>query len=400
MIFVETIAEKTAAEQRVEIVERKGKGHPDSMCDAIMDAISVALSAVYLREFGMVLHHNIDKGLLAAGKVERWFGGGRVIRPMELVIGDRATFEAEGRIIPVVDIALDAAKKWLKSNIRRIDPERDLSYRVALAPGSEELTGIFKLAGDIMVANDTSAAVGYYPFTPTEQAVLGLEKMLNSESFKERFPETGEDVKVMGVRTEDRLDLTVAMPLLSTEVMSVNEYFARKEVVVEEMRKFIADNTPFPDFHVHYNALDRAGRGLEGVYLTLLGTSAEDADSGQVGRGNRVNGLISVNRPLGTEAAAGKNPTSHVGKIYNFLANRLAKNIYGDVAGLKEVRVLLSSRIGLPVNAPPVVAVQLFAEKGFHDGVPEEAIRDICLRELQEIGGLCRELARGEHSVC
>ena len=103
-------------------MERKGTGHPDYMCDSMMDAISVALSKEYIREFGTILHHNIDKGLLAAGRVEKIFGSGRVIQPMELTIGDRATFRAGGREIPVADIAVDAAKKWVKNNMRFVGP--------------------------------------------------------------------------------------------------------------------------------------------------------------------------------------------------------------------------------------------------------------------------------------
>lgn len=123
MIVIETFRGKSVTEHRVEIVERKGTGHPDYMCDSIMETISVALSKEYIAEFGTILHHNIDKGLLAAGKVEKKFGGGRVVKPMELIIGDRATFGVAGRQIPVADIAVGAAKQWIKGNIRFVDPD-------------------------------------------------------------------------------------------------------------------------------------------------------------------------------------------------------------------------------------------------------------------------------------
>ena len=126
MIVIETFKGKSITEHSVEIVERKGTGHPDYMCDAMMDAISVALSREYIKEFGKILHHNIDKSLLAAGRVDKRFGGGSVTKPMELTIGDRATFSASGREIPVSDIAIDTAKKWLKENMRFIDPEKHL----------------------------------------------------------------------------------------------------------------------------------------------------------------------------------------------------------------------------------------------------------------------------------
>ncbi|MEK6582678.1 MAG: methionine adenosyltransferase, partial [Nitrospirota bacterium] len=322
MIIIETYKGKSITEHRVEIVERKGTGHPDYMCDSMMDAISVALSKEYIREFGTILHHNIDKGLLAAGRVEKIFGSGRVIQPMELTIGDRATFRAGGREIPVADIAVDAAKKWVKNNMRFVDPERHLKYRVVLAPGSEELTDIFLRRGKVRAANDTSAAVGYYPLSPTEKVVLELERFLNSKKFKNRYPETGEDIKVMGMRSGNLLELTVAMPLLANCIRSESAYFERKEIILCEMNRFLGRYEGFKKTEVHFNTLDEKGRGFGGIYLSLLGTSAEDADSGQVGRGNRVNGLISLNRPLGTEAAAGKNPVSHVGKIYNVLSHK------------------------------------------------------------------------------
>jgi len=132
MIIIETCKGKSSREQLLEIVERKGTGHPDYICDAVMEAISVALSREYLKEFGDILHHNIDKGLLVAGRVEKWFGGGRVLQPMELIIGDRATFSAGGRGIPVPEIAVATAKQWFRENLRMVDPERHLTYRVVL----------------------------------------------------------------------------------------------------------------------------------------------------------------------------------------------------------------------------------------------------------------------------
>ncbi|HEY6873205.1 MAG TPA: methionine adenosyltransferase [Geobacteraceae bacterium] len=400
MIVVETYRGKAVTEHRVEIVERKGTGHPDQICDSLMEAISVALSREYLREFGTILHYNIDKGLLAAGSVEKRFGGGRVIRPMELTIGDRATFRAGGKEIPVADIAVDAARRWIGENLRFVDPDRHLNFRVVLAPGSEELADIFFRPGGVRSANDTSAAVGYYPLSPTERVVLALERFINGTEFKERYPETGEDVKVMGARRGRELDLTVAMPLLAPFVASEQAYFDRKGAILGEMRGFLAQFSDFARMAVHFNTLDAPGRGLGGVYLSLLGTSAEDADSGQVGRGNRVNGLISLNRPMGTEAAAGKNPVSHVGKIYNILAHRMAREIYQEIDGVKEVYVLLLSRIGVPIDRPQMASAQLLLEKGRRIGDISRQVEDILARELADINAFCVDLAKGKYPVC
>jgi S-adenosylmethionine synthetase len=400
MIVIEPYRGVPAAGHRVEIVERKGTGHPDQICDSIMEAISVALAGVYLREFGTVLHYNIDKGLLAAGRVEKRFGGGRVLSPMELTIGDRATFSAGKKKIPVADIAVDAARTWIKTHLRSVDPVKHLKYRVVLAPGSEELTDIFSRPGKTRGANDTSAAVGYYPLSPCERAVLELERHLNSKRFKDRHPGTGEDVKVMGLRMGNVLDLTVAMPLLCRDIGSERDYFEKKEVLLREMQSFAGRSGEFNDVRVHFNTLDEKGRGLGGVYLSLLGTSAEDADSGQVGRGNRVNGLIAMNRPMGTEAAAGKNPFSHVGKIYNVLAHKIARDLYEKIEGVREVYVLLLSRIGTPIDKPQMAAVQVLPEKGRNVKELARLAEGIIASELAGINRFCAALSRGRYPVC
>ncbi len=400
MIIIEPYKGKSVSEHHVEIVERKGKGHPDYMCDSIMETISVALSKEYIKEFGTVLHHNIDKGLLVAGSVDKRFGGGKVRKPMELFIGDRATFRAAGREIPVADIAIGAAKKWFRDNMRFVDPDRHLKIRVVLAPGSAALADIFKRSGKVLGANDTSAAVGYYPLSPAEKVVLELERYLNSKKFKDTYPETGEDTKIMGLRREDSLDLTVAMPFIAHYIKSEKEYFEKKDIVQREMIRFVERFEGFKNIDVHFNTLDEQGRGLGGIYLSLLGTSAEDADSGQVGRGNRVNGLISINRPIGTEAAAGKNPVSHVGKIYNVLAHKIAKEIYEELDGIKEVYVLLLSRIGTPIDRPQMASVQVLLQRGRRINEISKTAEDILKKDLAHINNFCRELSMGKYPVC
>lgn len=387
------------AEQPVEIVERKGLGHPDSICDAVMDRISVALCREYLSRFGSVLHHNIDKGLLVAGQVEKGFGRGRVVKPMELIVGDRASFALGREKVRVNSIVRSAVTSWFAENLPRVDPVKHLRTRVVLKPGSIELADIFARKGRVLGANDTSAACGYAPLTPTEEAVLSIEKFINSPAFKLRFPSTGEDVKVMGVRKGRALGLTVACPFMARLTGSEAEYFRRKKEVKESLDEFLS-TLPFRKVDLSLNSLDAKGRGVAGVYLSLLGTSAEDADSGQVGRGNRVNGVISLMRPMGTEAAAGKNPVSHVGKIYSVLSHRMASEIYQRVDGLKEVSVWLVSEIGRPIDDPKHVYVQASARAGRKNASVHRDIEAIACEFLSAIGPFTEELARGEHPVC
>lgn len=387
------------AEQAVEIVERKGTGHPDYICDAVMERISVALSREYLKRFGTVLHHNTDKGLLVAGQVVKGFGGGKVIKPMELIVGDRASYGTGRSRVPVAEIARETVFSWFRENLPHIDPKKHLKVRVVLQPGSVELAGIFARRGRVRGANDTSAAAGYAPLTPTEQAVFATERLINSPAFKLRFPETGEDVKVMGVRRGRELDLTLACPLMASLIDSERAYFRKKREIHAAVMEFLSTR-PFSKVNLNFNSLDAKGQGTRGVYISLLGTSAEDADSGQVGRGNRVNGVISLNRPMGTEAAAGKNPVSHVGKIYSILSHQMANEIYERVEGLKEVSVWLLSEIGRPINEPKQVYVEVRPGKKPLKARITRNVWRIIDEFLLSIPAFTEELSRGEHPVC
>ena len=93
------------ASQPLEIVERKGLGHPDTICDALAENLSRALSRFYLERCGAILHHNVDKALLCGGTARPAFGGGEIAEPIEIYLAGRATAEFEGVTIPVDEIA-------------------------------------------------------------------------------------------------------------------------------------------------------------------------------------------------------------------------------------------------------------------------------------------------------
>ena len=399
-IMVRELGQVPLEQQPMEIVERKGVGHPDSICDAMLNEISVALSKEYLKKFGSIMHHNIDKGLLVAGEVERRFGGGEVKKPILMVFGDRATFEVDQDPIPVVDITIGTAKNWFRNNMRFIDPDKHVKYQVELKRGSEALTDIFRRKGKFLGANDTSAAVGFAPLTKTERLVLETEKFLNSKDFKKRFPESGEDIKVMGLRKNHDYNLTVAMAFVDRFIDSENTYFKRKDEILEETKGFVKSKFGLKNVSIGLNTLDQKGRGIGGMYLTVLGTSADDGDCGQVGRGNRVNGIIPLNRPTCSEAAAGKNPVSHVGKIYNLLTYRIADKICQNVSGVREVYVWLLSQIGQPIDQPKVATAQLIMKKGKSLKKVSGEVRETIETELANIDKFTEELVNKSISVC
>jgi S-adenosylmethionine synthetase len=398
-IVVNQLNQVPLAKQGIEIVERKGLGHPDFICDSIMNEISVALSKEYMKRFGQIVHHNIDKGLLVAGETQGRFSGGKVTKPMLLIFGDRATYEVEKERIDVDKVAIETAKDWFKTKLRFVDPDEHVKYQVEIKPGSAELTDIFSRKGEFLGANDTSAAVGYAPLTLTESLVLETERYLNSPDFKRKFPESGEDIKVMALRRNDHLELTVAMAFVDRFVKSEGDYFSKKKSVFEAMKAFV-DSKSSIKADLSFNTLDVDGRGLSGIYTTVTGTSAEEADSGEVGRGNRVNGIISLNRPSSSEAAAGKNPVSHVGKIYNLLSFRIADRIVKDVPGVEEAYVWLLSKIGIPIDQPAIASAQLVLSKTTRIEDVSSQTRDILDDEFANLGKFTKDLAEGKIPVC
>jgi S-adenosylmethionine synthetase len=397
-IIIEELKRIPIDQQRIEIVERKGLGHPDSMCDAMLEQISIVLCREYIATFGRILHHNIDKGLLVAGRTAPRLGGGTVLEPMRLVIGDRATAEYKGKRIDVHAIAETTAKEWLRKNLRFVDPDRHLIIQNELKEGAPELTDLFERA--VIGANDTSAAVGYAPLTETEQIVLATERYLNAPEFKQRFPEAGEDVKVMGYRRDRELVLTVALAFVDRFIPDCQTYFARKAEIQHALEAHLAGKKySLEQVTVYLNALDDPARAEGGMYLTVLGTSAEGGDGGQVGRGNRVNGLIALNRPMSTEAAAGKNPVSHVGKIYSVLTHYIAATLSVQVPGLREVYVCLGSQIGQPIDQPIIVSAQVMVHPGVTLADVQPSITAIIEHELSTISAFTARLAQGEWAV-
>ena len=399
-VLVTELKQVALEEQPLEICERKGLGHPDSICDAVMNEVSIELSKEYLRRFNTILHHNLDKGLLAAGETRVKFGGGEVINPMLIVYGDRATFDIGDERVPVNEIAIRSTKEWLKRNLRFIDPDIHVTYQSEIKPGAASLKDIFERKGKFLGANDTSAAVGFAPMTETERLILNLERHLNSPEFKKEFPASGEDIKIMGMRKDRRLDLTVAMAFVDHFISSEQHYFRKKAEVEDAINRFIKANYGFDEVNLGLNVLDSRGRGIGGLYLTVLGTSAEGGDSGQVGRGNNVIGVIPLNRPMSSEAAAGKNPVSHVGKIYNFLSYRIADQVFKRVNSVKESYIWLLSNIGQPINEPKVVSAQVILEGGVKLREVSSEIEETIAHEFDHLAEFCMDLAQGKIAVC
>jgi S-adenosylmethionine synthetase len=369
----------------VEIVEKKGLGHPDTICNSIVDEISINYSKYCIEKFGRVLHHNFDKALLAAGATRPEFGGGEILEPITLVLGDRATKTYNGEIIPVDSMAVETFRHWMKTHIRNIKTDH-LWYNTQLHDGSGALQDVFARDGKILPANDTSAGVGFAPFTLLEELTIDMEGLLNSQKTKNKYPFIGEDVKLMAIRNKKSLDLTVSIAMVDKYIDDEEDYFAKKSTLKTGMEDLIAQKYDL-NANVTINALDQPGRGLDGLYLTVTGTSLEHGDSGQVGRGNNPYGIIPMMRPVSMEAAAGKNPVSHIGKIYNHLCFKIANEIH-VTTGNPEVYVWMVSRIGTPINEPSMVNIHMCEPTEYEKSIS----KSIAEKELEDIELFCSSL--------
>jgi len=365
-IVVRELQQPAVEEGQVELVERKGLGHPDYISDAVAEEASRQLSIYYRERFGTIMHHNLDKVLLVGGQAAPRWGGGEVLQPIYIIVSGRATTEVRTSSgveeVPVGRIILKAVKEWVKRNLRFLDPETHVVVDYKIGKGSADLRGIFESRSASHRANDTSFGAGFAPLTTLERLVIETERTLNSQEFKSRVPASGEDVKVMGLRNGNVIDITVANAIVSRFVRDKDEYMSVKEEIKEKVLDVASKIAPNYDVRVYVNNGDIPEE--EVFYITVTGTSAEHGDDGATGRGNRVNGLITPMRPMSLEAAAGKNPVNHIGKIYNVVATELAQLIYTKVPNVREVYVRLLGQIGRPIDDPLIADVSLLMERG------------------------------------
>lgn len=383
--FVITESSATWIEDRpVEIVERKGRGHPDSLCDGIAENISRSYTRWCQENLGTHLHHNFDKVQLVAGEVEVGFGGGHLLKPVRIQIAGRATTRTpDGQAIPMDVIAIQAAKDHVRQTMNHLDPDRHCIVDCFAGHGAGELVRLVEQ----VTANDTSFGVAHWPLSQLEQLVYQTSEHLNQE-LRDRFP-IGEDVKVMGFRREDQMHLTCAVAFLAHELPSVDHYRQAKSAVCEAVAAR-AEDLIGRSVHVDINTADD-----DGAYLTLTGTSAEGGDDGATGRGNRVIGLITPLRPTSLEAAAGKNPVSHVGKLYNVLALQAAQAIVVAIRDVRQAEVILLSQIGRPLEDPLLATAHLTMKEGQLTPGVRDAVVQILQQQLNDVGDVRRAIMQG-----
>lgn len=361
-IYVEGICEMPVPMRKIELVERKCIGHPDSVADALAEEVSKALCKMYKKEFGTVLHHNTDETQIAAGQASPKFGGGHIIDPSYILLVGRATTNITDvktkdiRCLPCKPTALAAARNYLKKTFPNLDVDSEVVLDARLGQGSDDLRGVYKSSK--ILANDTSFGVGYAPYSITDRLVLTTEEYINGK-MKDILPETGQDVKVMASRVGNDITMTVACAMVDKYIDDLEHYKSAVEQMYDKVNQHALDiiGDEKINFKLDINTGDDYDKGV--IYLTCTGLSQEMGDDGSVGRGNRCNGLITPYRPMSMEATSGKNPITHIGKIYNVMSKLIAEDVAKKVSPEVEVRVRILSQIGKPVSEPLNCNIQL-----------------------------------------
>lgn len=380
----------------VELVERKGIGHPDTICDGLAEAFSAALCRLYRRRFGLILHHNVDKALLRGGASQPAFGGGVVTEPIEIYLAGRATTAVGSERIDVDAVALETTRRWLGDNLHALDVDRHVSVRCLVRPGSAELVDLWRrhATSGQWLANDTSLGAGYAPASRLERAVLAASAALESLARDAASPEIGEDIKVMGLRRRGAIELWIACAVVDRHVRDVAHYLERCARARDAALAAARAAVPGVSLGATFNAADDPASGS--VYLTVTGTSAEAGDDGQVGRGNRANGLIAPCRPMTLEAACGKNPVAHVGKIYNLVARDVAQAVVTELPEVAEAECRMLSAIGRPVRDPVQVDVRVLPRDGrVGPAALADGVRRVVDAQLARLDALVDDVVAG-----
>lgn len=397
-----------ASESEFEIVERKGRGHPDTLSDRLAELLSRTYSKYTLEKYGTVLRHQFDKLSLMGGKAEVRFGSGNFRSPVRLLINGRVTSKIGPEDLFFRDLLMSTAKKFLEAELKNFDFTIDC--RVIMETTSNRTRGMAdnNLKGSSPInfrfnprslsdipehvrplSNDTAVGCGWAPYTDLERLILEVEKKLTSDSTKEQYPWLGSDVKIMTSRVKDVVNLTIACPQVCTLVKSADEYKKNCDTIRGIINEVVKTYTSFKEVIVNLNTGDDPENEM--FYLLYTGSCIESGDEGQVSRGNRLGGVISSRRPFSIEGLSGKNPSYHAGKIYSVAALDIANKIWEEQKIPSEVYII--SQIDRFLDDPWTVVIN--SVEGIDIVKAEKVARDI----LGDLPSVTQKLIDGKYPL-
>jgi S-adenosylmethionine synthetase len=340
----------------VEMVERKGIGHPDSLADLVAEAFSRSYSRWCLDRFGVICQHVVDKVMLVGAATASGFGHVEVHRPVRALLVGSVTTRVGVDRVPVEELFAEAVASVLTAATRSREIVRHVRCEVINTAWEpyDNLPGFFHPAPVAEVhavlaaqrrANDTVYVTAHAPHSPLEQLVIDVENLLTAAE----SPPVGTDVKVLARRLERTVDLVACVPAVAEHTPDLDTYRNLVDGLRQRLARYVGERledlgVPARRVAVRLNTKDEGAR----VYLAPFGTSLGKGDVGVVGRGNRYAGTISSARPASAEAAAGKNPLHHAGKLYTIAAARIAEALHQRTGQPQHVTISASKGGALP----------------------------------------------------
>ncbi|OGJ09078.1 hypothetical protein A2456_00320 [Candidatus Nomurabacteria bacterium RIFOXYC2_FULL_36_19] len=314
----------------VEIVERKGVGHPDSLADALANEVSVVFSRYCLARFGFVLHHNVDKLYIGAGNFRTDFGSCERLQPIQVLTNGRISSRFGDEKIDIVSLQKEAIEQYLFRVLPSLGKEDIVVVPNATQFHRNEHRFTPRNQSDVPDAlspraNDTSLCVSHWPPTITESLAYRFERYFwnAEEGFAvPRFANIGQDIKVFVLREGKHIEVLLSVPTLCRHTKSFKQY-------LELIRHHEFQLTLLGKEMVSCHGLSISVRvnPQKNPYMLGIGSCVECGEEGLVGRGNTILGIIASERTHTQESWAGKNPVYHTGRVLGYLTFKLARAI-------------------------------------------------------------------------
>lgn len=415
-VYIYKSARQKINDTEFEVVETKGLGHPDNLCDTIAEKISAAYSKYCLENYGTILRHMVDKITILGGGSKVSFGHGEMTAPIRLLLNGRFTNNFNGEIIDYKMIVGNTVKAHFKKVMPLLDTDKwvkiidnthlnegpgvvydknNVTKNVRASFFSVNKVGEEKHHNNKFRTNDTSTTVGYYPLSKLEQIVVFIEHLLNSDEFKSSHPFVGTDIKVMAIRHGNEIEITSCVPFIAD--LTPTEEFYQENLLIINNKIISLLKVKFPDYHMKLFLNTRDNSQNHDFYLTAIGSAVESGDEGAIGRGNRSNGVIAFTRNMSIEAPSGKNPVYHTGKIYTAIGNKISKEIYEKYNF--ENTVYLTSKMGGEMRDPWCAAVELYGVEQDPDDKIKAGIETIIQTNLDHHQDMTMSLINGDSKV-
>lgn len=352
----------------IEIIERKGIGHPDTLADGIAEE----LSRKFCLSNEILERYFFDGVLIYGGESEAYFKGGKLKQPIKITIPAMMPNNNE-----------DFIKKTTLNYMEDVLHEFSSEYCI-VDPVIHTTSQQFY---DSEKSSDSSIATGYYPLSPLEEIVIETEQYL-IDKIEDEKPFLGEDIKIRAFRYKDMTEFIIACRFISKHIENKNDYFDKKRIIEDDVRKFI-ERKYEGKFSLKINPDENNDDKLN---LSFLGSCIDSFAKGYTGKGNSISGLKSLFRPISSDGFYGKNIVRHPGRVHNILAVLIAKKL-SEKFDLEECYVHIIGKVGDNICKPNYIMIE--SQKKLNNKDVEQEVNNMIskndnmrLRIMQE--NLCR----------